>query len=771
MLRRCRSTPSRLFLVAMVTFAVVLQVPVKEGAAQQKPAVEQADDPPALPFSGRMLRHGLFPRSPDSTGSRWQVESRRPRGWIPTLSWHSEGKLLAVAESSGCVRIYHTDPWQLVNVLYCNGRVEEVAYSPDGDWLATVSDEKPNYGGGTTLRIWKADGTPVAEKSISFGMSSNIAWSPDGKRLATAGYYRSVLVFDRAAKQMKSLDGHPDTIRRVAWSPAGSDIASFSRDGHLRIWHLSRAARVVDDGLPRPPVPGKRPALAVSFTVVEGVKAAGISWMPDGTTLACAEASGRIFLRHEDGSIDEIAEHAGGVTGLAPHRDGKRLAVCSGGAIQLYDVASHEGRTLEGTQPARRLAWSPREDRLATTDGNSVMVLDVKSGRRSVVSSTYSSSIISRPINWSPDGKQFAYASRNPWLRIWNADGSGAARCWETESQRLWHVSWNSNSGLLATDGFGDVVRLWKPDGEQVAAFENFRSGNTHPRWSPDGNTLAIAGSDGSCRFASERGRVLSLHQGADRRLHKFAWSPQSDLLAMAPYGDMASVSLLNTQGKVVNKMAANLAGVRGMDWHPLGRRLALIDNEGNVRTWDTAGAKSEVIGKHEKSGAAVAWSPSGEWLASSSVDVKIYSGDGKLLATIEQDANALLGNLAWHPQSAWIAAQVHQQMVRLWKPSGEEGPTLYGNGLAQQSMAWSSDGKQILCATNDGRVIAWDPATGATLWVGFELNDGESGVVDADGVLRTDDVEAFDGQFVFVHYVDGKTVLKTAKSHVAGGR
>lgn len=759
-----------LAVVGVCLSAVLLPSHGSRGQEVSQPAVgASVETPPALPFSGSFFRRGLFPRAADSTGRRWQVETRLPRSWITSLSWSPDGRRLAVAEGSGCVRIYETDEWRLVGLLYCEGGVETVAYSPDGKHLATVSDEKPNYGSGTKLRIWRADGTPVAETSAGAGMVSNVAWGPEGKRLATVDSYRTVLVFDLEAKQKMQLAGHRDTVRHIAWSPQGDEIASASRDGELRLWHLSRAVAIrIRRGGPAPPSL-KPTRFSVPSTVLDGRRPlAAVRWMPRGRSLACVEQTGRVVLRGGDGEVHEIAEQLVGPSGVAPHRDGKRLAVCGGASIESIDIATGARRTLLASG-AHCLEWHPRENRLAATDGRSVIVLDLDHHRQDVLAGAdSSSSVVDRPIVWSPDGKQFTHASLTPWLRLWNADGRGVATSWKTQARMLWDVSWSSHGGLLATDGFADVPRLWKPDGIHVKAMSDFR-GNLKQRFSPDGKLLAVVGNDGAFRFTDERGRLLALHREVG--LHAFAWSPGSDLLAIAGRGNDGQVSLLNTAGRVVNTMAGKVNMVQDLDWHPLGRRLALIDNTGAVHRWDTAGADDRILGRHDKSGGAVAWSPSGEWLASSSVDIKIWNADGRLQTTIEQGENSLLGKLAWHPQGTWIAGQIFRSSIRLWKPNGEEGPTLHGGALAPDSMSWSPDGEQIVCATNDDRVLVWDAATGAPRWVGLEMDDGKSAVIDAAGTLHTDDAAAFDRQFVFVEYVDGRNVLKTSAQWRTGGR
>lgn len=69
------------------------------------------------------------------------------------------------------------------------------------------------------------------------GRDHSIAFSPDGKRLVTGSYDKSVRVWDVATGDARVLSGHVGPVWTVAW--VGPDqIASGSSDGTVRLWTL-----------------------------------------------------------------------------------------------------------------------------------------------------------------------------------------------------------------------------------------------------------------------------------------------------------------------------------------------------------------------------------------------------------------------------------------------------------------------------------------------------------------------------------------------------
>src|SRR5262249_28741481 len=110
-----------------------------------------------------------------------------------------------------------------------------VAWSPDGKQLASGSAD-------LNVIAWDSQtGRKLVTMRGHHGWVEAVVWSPDGQRLASAGTDNSVRVWDpRTGEETFVLRGNSGMFHDVSWSPDGAQLVAANDDGQIWIWDATR---------------------------------------------------------------------------------------------------------------------------------------------------------------------------------------------------------------------------------------------------------------------------------------------------------------------------------------------------------------------------------------------------------------------------------------------------------------------------------------------------------------------------------------------------
>jgi WD40 repeat protein len=170
----------------------------------------------------------------DAATGKKVLTLRRHAGLVTSVAFSPDGSRLATASHDGTVKVWDAATGRATRIL--RGRDEDrlqcVTFSPDGRRVAAGCLNE------WTARVWDpATGQGVLTlKGHTFQVAA-VAFSPDGKRLATAAFDGTAKVWDAATGQETlTLKGHTVGLNSVVFSADGSRLATADSGGTVRIW-------------------------------------------------------------------------------------------------------------------------------------------------------------------------------------------------------------------------------------------------------------------------------------------------------------------------------------------------------------------------------------------------------------------------------------------------------------------------------------------------------------------------------------------------------
>jgi len=285
--------------------------------------------------------------------------------------------------------------------------VYSVAWSPDSKRIASAGADQ-------TAQVWDAkNGMLLVTYRGHSASVTSVAFDPSGTRVATASDDMTVQVWDAGTgKTLLTCVGHNDQVHSVAWSPDGKYIASGSNDTTVRVWEAN-------NGNPLMTYQGHQTPVW------------GVCWSPDGTRVASASGDNHLNDDHTvkvweatTGNTQLVYKgHSNNVVYVAFSPDGKRIASGSFDTlVHVWDaVTGNTQITYAGHDDTiYGVAFSPDGTRIASGSvDKTAQVWDAMNGDMQFVYKGQSDTVFD--VAWEPSGTHIASASADKTVQVWQA--------------------------------------------------------------------------------------------------------------------------------------------------------------------------------------------------------------------------------------------------------------------------------------------------------------------------------------------------------------
>ncbi len=576
------------------------------------------------------------------------------------------------------------------------------------------------------------------------GAVYHVAFSPDGKAVATVSQDHTARLWDLATGQLKfTLEGHADEVNCLVFSPDGKILLTSSDDRTVKFWDTSHGTERSDIEIPRFDLPVSHIVFSPDGNLVvlgelllKGNVATTTVWdlatrqkkyslsaedlltvSPDGATLATTSTNGSIKLWNlSDGQVYAVLPNE--LTPLTAMFSADSQELVVGGhsnLLETWDIAStkllrrfslFEPCTVEG------VAYSPDGKWIAAAEASgSVSLWEAKTGLRRHMLRGNGNRVWG--VAFSPDGKTLAGAADNRTARLWDISSRDLPDSLPKQPEPISSISFSADSQILSTTTGSSPIRLWNINSgdSKPEQFQSQEFGQVYcSAFAPSDRLLALATFDGNIHLIDQLdSKKLSVIAGPKMSIGSLAFSKDGSILAgdcddrMIIWDTQSSKTLYDVQ------IEGHNPGPQRFVFSPDGKTMA-ISSRVNVEQLElSTGRVTELRTGHRNNLNCVSYSPDGQMLATGSDDRSIKLWDTRLqqeIATLRGHTNDVKC-LAFSPDGRTLASGGQDRVIRLWDvATRQELFSLAGHTGIVRHAAFAPDGSTLVTVadTADGK-------------------------------------------------------------------
>jgi WD40 repeat protein len=579
---------------------------------------------------------------------------------IVSVAFNPAGDLVATGDSNGDIYLWRMSDGQRVALYQGHANwVRSLAFTPDGQILASSSDD-------LTIGFWDLQtGRKLLTLSQPTYSFRRVSFSHDGQKLITGGDDSRVLIYDfpqllidaqNPAVEVaytQELLGHTNWVFSVNHSPDGSQLASASADGTVRIWDL--ATGTVVHVLSHP-----HWAIRTIFS-------------PDGRRLVVSGLSAQIYVWDLSSSklIQTLTGHTDWVWSIASTIDGSTLVSAGEDrTIRVWDLTTGICKTVFRAHQDRiwALAIAPDDTLVSGSEDRTIKIWDFQRGKCLKTINGYGNWI--KSIAFVPAPNWLISGHRDCQIRIWDVSNRAPIHTFAGHTDAIVAICVSPDGRYLASGSLDRTIRLWDlRDLSCINSIAAMVDGSWSLGFSPDSHQLIA-----SCEHAQLQiwdiatGRLDRTLATDTRRIQSIAICPVHNFIATA--------------------------------W------------EHTIKIWDFATGECLHAFNTQQRSHSIVFSPDGKYIASGSMDttVKVWETTNWACIQTLSGHQGWIMSLAFSPDRYELISGSCDRTIKRWDlATGECLGTYYGHTNWVWSIAYSQDDRSIFSASEDGTINIWD--------------------------------------------------------------